>query len=81
MLPGKNFGNLDSLKRYILHSLDRMQLIYKCILMSFSQGLDIHDSLVEVQRFMIPKFLKQRFMILTCFVSMIHDSTSTPDPF
>ena len=27
-----------------------------------------------VQRFMIPKFLKQRFMILTCFVTMVHDS-------
>ena len=28
---------------------------------------------------MIPKFLKQKFMILTCFVTMIHDSASTPD--
>ena len=26
------------------------------------------------ERIMIPEFLKQRFMILTCFVSMIHDS-------
>ena len=74
MLPGKNFGKLDSLKRHILHSLERTQLIYKCILLSFSQSLVIHDSRAEVQRFMIPKFLKQRFMILTCFVSMIHDS-------
>ena len=72
--PGENFGKLDSLKHHILHSLDRMQLIYKCILLSFSQSLVIHDSRAEVQRFMIPKFLKQRFMILTCFVSMIHNS-------
>ena len=35
----------------------------------FSQSLVIHDSRAEVQRFMIPKFLKQRFIILTCFVS------------
>ena len=71
MLPRKKFGEFDSLKRHILHSLDRTQLIYKGIL---SQSLVIHDSRAEVQRFMIPKFLKQRFMILTCFVSMIHDS-------
>ena len=71
MLPRKKFGEFDSLKRRILHSLDRTQLIYKGIL---SQSLVIHDSRAEVQRFMIPKFLKQRFMILTCFVSMIHDS-------
>ena len=57
-----------------------MQLIYKCILLSFSQSLVIHDSRAEVQRFMIPKFLKQRFMILTCFVSMIHDSWQTTWP-
>ena len=77
MLPGKKFGEFDSLKRHILHSLDRTQLIYKCIL---SQSLVIHDSQAEVQRFMILKFLTQRFMILTCFASMIiiHDSTSTP---
>ena len=31
--------------------------------------------------FMIPKVLKQRFMILTCFVTIIHDSASTPDTF
>ena len=74
MLPGKKFGKLDSLKRYILHSLDLTQLIYTCISLSFSQSLVIHDSRAEVQRFMIPKFLKQRLMILTCFVSMIHDS-------
>ena len=71
MLPRKKFGEFDSLKRRILHSLDRTQLIYKGIL---SQSLVIHDSRAEVQRFMIPKFLTQRFMILTCFVSMIHDS-------
>ena len=75
MLPGKNFGELDSLKRHILHSLDRTQLIYKGILLSFSQSLVIHESRAEVpERIMIPEFLKQRFMILTCFVSMIHDS-------
>ena len=74
MLPGKKFGEFDSLKGHILHSLDRKQLIFKCIL---SQSLVIHDSQAEVQRFMIPKFvITQRFMILTCmpFVSMIHDS-------
>ena len=74
MLPGKNFGKLGSLKFHILHSLDRTQLIYKCTLLSFLQSLVIHDSQAEVQRFMIPKFFKQRFKILTCFVSMIHDS-------
>ena len=73
MLPGKKFGKLDSLKPHILHYLDRTQLIYTCILLSFSQSLVIHDSRAEVQRFMIPKFLKQRFIILTCFVSRIHD--------
>ena len=31
-------------------------------------SLVIHDSRAEVLRFMIPKFLKQRFKILTCFV-------------
>ena len=46
MLPGKNFGKLDSLKRHILHSLDLTQLIYTCILLSFSQSLVIHDSQV-----------------------------------
>ena len=71
MLPGKNLGKLDSLKRHILHSLDRTQIIYTCTLFSFSQSLFIHDSRAEVQRFMIPKFLKQKFMIFTCFVSMI----------
>ena len=71
MLPGKNFGKLDSLKRHILYYLDRKQIIYTCTLLSFSQSLVIYDSRAEVQRFMIPKFLKQRFMILTCFVSMI----------
>ena len=69
MLPGKKFGKLDSLKRHILYSPDRTQLIYTCILLSFSQSLVIHDSRVEVQT----------FMILTCFVSMIHDSASTPN--
>ena len=74
MLLQENFGKLDSRKRHILHSLDRTQLIYTCILLSFSLSLVIHDSRAEVQRSMIPKFLKQRFKILTCFVSMIHDS-------
>ena len=50
---------LDSRNRHILHSLDRTQLIHTCILLSFSQSLVIHDSRAEVQRFMIPKFLKQ----------------------
>ena len=63
----------------MLHSLDRTQLIHTCISLSFSQSLVIHDSRAEVQRFMIPKFVKQRFMILTCFVTMIHDSASTPE--
>ena len=40
-------------------------------LLNFSQSFVINDSRADVQRFMIPKFLKQRFMILTCFVSMI----------
>ena len=69
----KTFGKLDSQKRHILHSLDWTQLIHTCILLSFSQSIVIHDSWAEVQRFMIPKFLKQRFKILTWFVSMIHD--------
>ena len=50
MLPGKKFGEFDSLKRHILHSLDRRQLIYPCILWSFSQSLVIHDSRTEVQK-------------------------------
>ena len=65
---------LDPRKRHILHSLDRTQLIHTCILLSFSQSLVTHDSRAEEQRFMIPKFLKQKFMILACFVTMIHDS-------
>ena len=80
MLPRENFGKLDSRKRHILHSMDRTQLIYTCIMLSFSLSLVIHDSRAEVQRFMILKFLKQSlFKILTCFGSMIHDSASTPD--
>ena len=83
MLLEQNFGKLDSLKCHILHPLDRTLLIYACILLSFSQSLVIHDSRAEVQRFMIPKFLKQRFMILTCLEVrlMIHDFTSTPDTY
>ena len=54
--------------------IELTQLIYTCILLSFSQCLVISDSRAEVQRFMIPK-LKQRLMILTGFVLiMIHDS-------
>ena len=45
-----NFEKLDSLKRHILHSLDRTQLIYTCILWSFSQSLVIHDCRTEVQK-------------------------------
>ena len=67
-VPRENFSKLDSRKSHILHSLDRTQLIHTCILLSFSQSLVIHDSRAEVQRFMIPKFLKQRFMIVKCFV-------------
>ena len=74
MLPRGNSGKLDSRKRHILHSLDRTQLIYTCILLSFPLSLVIDETLAEVQRFMIPKFSKQRFKILTSFVSMIHDS-------
>ena len=72
--PPKNFWKLGLRKRHILHSLNRTQLIHTCILLSFSQSLVTHDSRAEVQRFMIPNFLKQKFMILTCFVAMIHDS-------
>ena len=64
MLPRENFGKLDSRKRHTLHSLDRTQLIYTCILLSFSPSLLIHDSRAEVQRFMTPKFLEQRFKFL-----------------
>ena len=70
-LPG-NFGKLDSQKLHILHSLDRTQPNYTCILLRFSLSLIIHDSRAEVQKFIISKFLKQRFKILTC-------STSTPE--
>ena len=66
MLPREKFGKLNSRKRHILHSLDRRQLIYTCILLGFSLSLVIHDFRAEVQRFMIPKLLKQRFKILTC---------------
>ena len=76
MVPWENFGKFDSRKSQILHSLDRTQLIYRCILLNFCPSLVIDDSRAEVQRFMIPKFIKQRFKILTCFVSMIHDSDS-----
>ena len=79
MLPPKKFRKLDPRKRHILHSLDRTQLIHTCILLSFSQSLDNNDSRAEAQRFMIPKFLKQKFMIHTCFVTMIHNSASTPE--
>ena len=67
--PPEECLKMDSWKRHILHSLDRTQLI----------DIVIHDSRAEVQRFMIPKFLKQRFMILTFFATMIHDSASTPE--
>ena len=52
MLPGKKFGEFDSLKRHILHSLDRTQLI--CMQVYFvsesryswfpSRSAKIHDS-------------------------------------
>ena len=73
-VPRENDWKLNTRKSHILHFLDRTQLIHTCILLSFSQSFFIHDSRAEVQRFMIPKFLKQRFMILTCFVTMIHAS-------
>ena len=69
------YGKLDSRKRQIPHSLNRTQLIYTCILLSFSQSLMTDDSWAEVQRFMIPKFLKQRFMILTSFETMFNNSS------
>ena len=65
---------LDSRKHHILHSLDRTQLIHTSILLRFSQRLVIHDSRAEGQRFMILQFQKQRVMIPTSFVTMIHDS-------
>ena len=66
MLSGKNFWELHSLKRHIFNSLDRTELIYKGILLSVSQRLVIHESRAKVpERFMIPKFLKQRFMIIS----------------
>ena len=72
MLLGKMFLKIElSEGRHIVHFLDRMQLI----------SLVIHYSPAEVQWFKIPKFLKQRLMILTCSVTMIHDSASTPDSF
>ena len=46
MLPRENFGKLDSRKRRILRKLDRTQLIYTCILLSFFLSLIIHDSQV-----------------------------------
>ena len=46
MVHREDFGKLDSRKRHILHSLYRTQLIYTCILLSFSLSLIIHsDSL------------------------------------
>ena len=70
ILKGGHAHAPPSPHRHILHSLDGTQLIDTCILFY---------SRAEVQRFMTPKFLKQRFMILSCFVTMIHDSASTPE--
>ena len=67
--PGKIFENWTLGNATVLHSLDRTQLTHTYILLSFSNSLVIHDFRAEVQRFMIPKFLKQRFMILTFFVT------------
>ena len=72
--PEKNFENWTLVNATSYVPWDRTKLIHTCILLSFSQSLVVHDSRAEVQRFMIPKFLKQRFMILTCFVTMIHYS-------
>ena len=60
--PEKKFETWgESRKRQIMHHLDRTQLIHTCILLSFSQSLVtiILDSRAEVQRFMIPRFLKE----------------------
>ena len=63
MLPEKMFENwtLGNALIFCIPCRDRTQLIHAGILLSFSQGLVIYDSRAEVQRFMIPKFLKQRF--------------------
>ena len=74
MLPREDFGKMDSETPYPVFPGSNATNLYTCILLNFSPSLIIHDSRAEVQRFMIPKFLKQRFKILTYFVSMIHDS-------
>ena len=73
MLPGKNFGKLDSLKRHILHSLDRTQLIYTCILWSFSHSLVIHDSRTEVHKIHDSQVFETKIHDSYMFC-MIHDS-------
>ena len=74
MLPREDFGKMDSKTPYPVFPGSNATNLYMCILLTFSLSLIIHDSRAEVQRFMIPKFLKQRFKILTYFESMIHDS-------
>ena len=65
MFPAEKYLKiLDSRKCHVLHSLDRTQLIHTSILLSFSQTRVFHDSRAQVQR----------FMILTSFVTMVHDS-------
>ena len=50
MLPKEKNWKLDSQKRHVLvHFLDRKQLIHKCILLTFSQSIVVHDSRAEVQ--------------------------------
>ena len=72
MLLRKMFLKIGlSERHHIVHFLDGMQLI----------SLVIHDSREELQWLMIPKFLKQRLMILTCSLTIIQDSASTPDTF
>ena len=75
MLPRENFGKLDSQETpYPAFPVSNATNLYVYFVELFSLSRIIHDSRAEVQRFMIPKFLKERFKILTYFVSMIHDS-------
>ena len=76
MLPGKFFlkiGLSETPYPAFSGSNTINSYVYFVELLSV-ESLVIHDSRAEVQRFMSPKFLRQRFMILTCFVTMIHDS-------
>ena len=76
MLPPEDFWKFDPRKRHILHSLDRTQLIHTCILLSFSQSLVTHHEWFPSRSTKIhdSQVFKQKFVILTCFVTRIHDS-------